>query len=47
MPKEVEGLDGLDVKDVRGGEHFTLVLTKEGHVYGFGRNDDHQLGVGI
>ncbi|KAF9352831.1 hypothetical protein BGX26_009368 [Mortierella sp. AD094] len=32
--------------DIQGGEHHTIALTKDGQLYGFGRSDSHQLGLG-
>ncbi|KAI8605511.1 regulator of chromosome condensation 1/beta-lactamase-inhibitor protein II [Dissophora ornata] len=32
--------------DIQGGEHHTIALTKDGRLYGFGRSDSHQLGLG-
>ncbi|KAF9363370.1 hypothetical protein BGX34_004318 [Mortierella sp. NVP85] len=32
--------------DIEGGEHHTIALTKDGRLYGFGRSDSHQLGLG-
>lgn len=31
---------GEDVSEIQGGEHHTLVLYKNGEIYGAGRNDD-------
>ncbi|KAJ2996832.1 Regulator of chromosome condensation [Globomyces sp. JEL0801] len=47
IPDMVEGIDGTSdvIKSVGGGEHFTTVLTEEGKVYVFGRNDSGQLGL--
>lgn len=43
-PEKIEGLDGNEVADIVGGDHHTLVLKKDGSVWGSGRNDDGQLG---
>ncbi|KAF9570613.1 hypothetical protein EC968_001638 [Mortierella alpina] len=34
------------IVDIQGGEHHTIALTKTGALYGFGRSDSHQLGLG-
>lgn len=44
--KELEFFRNIDIADIQGGEDFTIVLTKEGDVYSFGRCDDGQLGLG-
>ena len=44
IPEPVPALDGLEVAEIVGGEHHTIVLMKNGAVYGAGRNDDGQLG---
>lgn len=36
----------VDIIDVTGGEHHTIALTKDGHVYCWGRNDESQCGAG-
>lgn len=43
-PEPIPELDGLEVAEIIGGEHHTIVLMKDGAVYGAGRNDDGQLG---
>ena len=48
-PMQVKLLDGsylTGVKDVAAGDYFALALTEDGTVYGWGRNDNHQLGQG-
>ncbi|KAF9349036.1 hypothetical protein BGX26_012621 [Mortierella sp. AD094] len=42
----IDGLRSETIADVQGGEHHTIALTKEGKLYGFGRSDSHQLGLG-
>ncbi|KAJ3413162.1 Regulator of chromosome condensation [Chytridiales sp. JEL 0842] len=45
--EQVIGLDaGKGVKMVVGAEHHSILLDNEGRVSTFGRNEDHQLGVG-
>lgn len=43
-PTRVEALEDEVVVAVSSGTSFTLVLTADGQVYGFGRNSDGQLG---
>lgn len=43
----VELICGENVVDLTGGSAFTLALTKEGVVHGWGRNDKGQLGTGM
>ncbi|OEU08977.1 RCC1/BLIP-II protein [Fragilariopsis cylindrus CCMP1102] len=43
----VEILPGETVVQIAGGESFTLALTKEGVIYGWGRNHKGQLGTGF
>ena len=45
LPHMVLGITADEVQDIVGGEHHTLVLTKDGRVLGAGRNDDGQLGL--
>lgn len=40
------GREKRKIKKVKGGEHFTMVLDGEGGLWGVGRNDSGQLGVG-
>ncbi|KAG0231135.1 hypothetical protein BGW42_000486 [Actinomortierella wolfii] len=42
----IAGLKDLDMKDIQGGEHHSVALTKDGKVYTWGRSDSHQLGLG-
>ncbi|KAF9187561.1 hypothetical protein BGZ51_001210 [Haplosporangium sp. Z 767] len=42
----IEALEEEKFVDIQGGEHHTIALTKDGKVYGFGRSDSHQLGLG-
>ncbi|KAF9112001.1 hypothetical protein BGX27_004150 [Mortierella sp. AM989] len=42
----IEGLKSETFADIQGGEHHTIALTKDGKLYGFGRSDSHQLGLG-
>ncbi|CAG2161697.1 unnamed protein product [Oppiella nova] len=43
-PKLIHGLSDKKVRDISCGNSHTLVLTREGRVYGFGRNGLGQLG---
>jgi regulator of chromosome condensation len=43
-PHLIGGLSGKLVQDIVGGEHHTIVLMKDGTVWGAGRNDEGQLG---
>lgn len=43
----VEILPGENVIQIAGGESFALALTKEGIIYGWGRNHKGQLGTGF
>ena len=45
-PTEIEAFEGKNIKSIVGGEHHTIALTEEGEVYGFGKNDEGQLGLG-
>lgn len=45
MPIEWTEIFGEDVEDISGGEHHTLILFKNGDVYGAGKNDEGQLGL--
>ncbi|KAF9116938.1 radical S-adenosyl methionine domain-containing protein 1 [Mortierella sp. AM989] len=42
----ISALKDHDFADIQGGEHHTIALTKDGNLYGFGRSDSHQLGLG-
>ncbi|KAI9499339.1 regulator of chromosome condensation 1/beta-lactamase-inhibitor protein II [Zychaea mexicana] len=44
MPTVITTLEG-QVKQVAAGEHHSLVLMEDGHVYAFGRADSSQLGL--
>lgn len=46
IPTEIEEFEGVEIKDIRGGEHHTILLTAEGQLYGFGKNDEGQIGAG-
>ncbi len=46
-PRLVAGLSGKRVVRLAGGEHFSLALTADNVVYGFGRADYGQLGLGV
>lgn len=39
-PVELIGINGWMIKDIVGGENFTLILLNEGDVYGAGKNDE-------
>lgn len=43
LPKKIEALDGIVVIDVAVGSAHCLALTNTGEVYGWGRNDFHQI----
>lgn len=45
-PVLIETLSDLHVEEVVCGEQHTLLRTRDGHVYGCGRNSFHQLGQG-
>lgn len=45
LPVEIPGLVGKWIKDIRGGEHHTLILMNNGWLFGAGRNDDGQIGT--
>ncbi|KAG0367174.1 regulator of chromosome condensation 1/beta-lactamase-inhibitor protein II [Gamsiella multidivaricata] len=42
----IKALKDKTFADIQGGEHHTIALTEEGELYGFGRSDSHQLGLG-
>ncbi|KAF9430298.1 hypothetical protein BGZ94_007472 [Podila epigama] len=42
----IAALEDEEIVDIQGGEHHTIALTKDGRLYGFGRSDSHQLGLG-
>ncbi|KAF9127665.1 hypothetical protein BGW39_005701 [Mortierella sp. 14UC] len=42
----IEALKEEHVVDIQGGEHHSIALTKDGRLFGFGRSDSHQLGLG-
>ncbi|KAG0333816.1 hypothetical protein BG000_008859 [Podila horticola] len=42
----IEALADEEIVDIQGGEHHTIALTKDGRLFGFGRSDSHQLGLG-
>ncbi|KAF9968453.1 hypothetical protein BGZ73_009259 [Actinomortierella ambigua] len=42
----IDSLKDLVMKDIQGGEHHSVALTKDGKVYTWGRSDSHQLGLG-
>lgn len=46
IPTVIKEFEGVEIKDVKGGEHHTIVLTGEGELYGFGNNDEGQTGAG-
>lgn len=43
-PIEWNQIKGEDILEITGGEHHTLILFKNGDIYGAGKNDDGQLG---
>ncbi|ORZ05948.1 regulator of chromosome condensation 1/beta-lactamase-inhibitor protein II, partial [Lobosporangium transversale] len=45
-PTLIDALKSEVTIDIQGGEHHTIALTKDGKLYGFGRSDSHQLGLG-
>ncbi len=45
-PTEIPEFEGKEIKNITGGEHHTIVLTTNGEIYGFGKNDEGQLGLG-
>jgi alpha-tubulin suppressor-like RCC1 family protein len=44
-PVEMES--GVDIVQIAGGKSFTLALTRDGVIYGWGRNHKGQLGTGL
>ncbi|XP_060089857.1 E3 ubiquitin-protein ligase HERC2 isoform X3 [Heteronotia binoei] len=45
-PKLIEKLQDLDIVKVRCGSQFSVVLTKDGQVYSWGKGDNQRLGHG-
>ena len=43
-PQVNDVLDGIEVLEIEGGAGHTLVLSKSGYVYSFGRASEGQLG---
>lgn len=46
VPTEIVELRNLKIINITGGQHHTIALTVDGNLYGWGRNDDGQLGLG-
>ena len=46
LPEAVEVLEGLNVRSVHAGKAFCVALTEGGSVWGWGKNDQSQLGLG-
>ncbi len=46
LPRFVKGLKGVKIKQVACGSWHTAVVTEDGQLYTFGRNNDGQLGLG-
>ncbi|CAN0365352.1 unnamed protein product, partial [Laminaria digitata] len=46
LPAPLEAFDNQIIVDVQAGHAFSLALTSEGEVFGWGRNDQGQLGLG-
>lgn len=44
--QEISRLRGVEVKDIQGGEDFTVFLTNSGEIFACGRCDDGQCGLG-
>ncbi|KAF9586185.1 hypothetical protein BGW38_008810 [Lunasporangiospora selenospora] len=42
----IKSLADETIVDIQGGEHHSIALTKDGRIFGFGRSDSHQLGLG-
>ncbi|KAF9093423.1 hypothetical protein BGX23_003348 [Mortierella sp. AD031] len=42
----IKALKDEHIVDIQGGEHHSIALTKDGRLFGFGRSDSHQLGLG-
>jgi len=47
FPTKVEALRGKKAREVKMGFEHTVVLMRNGDVYGWGRNDQGQLGLGV
>lgn len=45
IPTEVEFFVDIKVKYATGGDHHSLVLTEDGEIYSWGRNDEGQCGM--
>ena len=44
LPKQIDRFNGKKVKDISVGSMHCLAVTEDGEVYGWGRNDQGQLG---
>ena len=44
LPKQIERFNGKKVKDISVGSMHCLAVTEDGEVYGWGRNEQGQLG---
>lgn len=44
-PKEIPDLQGLKIKHIAAGEHHSLALTHDGHIYAWGRYDMKEVGL--
>ena len=44
LPKQIERFNGKKVKDISVGSMHCLAVTDDGEVYGWGRNEQGQLG---
>jgi regulator of chromosome condensation len=42
----IKALKNEHIVDIQGGEHHSIALTEDGRLFGFGRSDSHQLGLG-
>ncbi|KAF9919080.1 hypothetical protein FBU30_011175 [Linnemannia zychae] len=43
----IKALKDEHIVDIQGGEHHSIALTQDGRLFGFGRSDSHQLGLGF
>lgn len=46
VPTEIVEFRNKNVRNIVGGDHHSIALLDDGTVYGWGRTDDGQLGLG-